>query len=137
MTSILLIEDDKLLREVLATALTQHGYAVAQAEDGEQGVKLFRAGPTDLVITDIVMPNKDGVATIADLRRDYPKLGIIAISGNVPHGRGLYLKIAGGLGATRTLAKPFAHATLLTAINEVLAETGRVEPLPVDRNTST
>ena len=58
MPSILLIEDDDAYREVFANALVEHGYAVTQADDGEKGVKLFRTAPTDLVITDIVMPNK-------------------------------------------------------------------------------
>ena len=125
MPSILLIEDDELFRESLATALTEHGYAVTQAEDGEQGIKRFRAAPTDLVITDIVMPNKEGVATVADLRRGFPRLGIIAMSGGAAHEPALYLKIAGALGATRTLKKPFSLPTLLTAVEEVLAATGR------------
>ena len=125
MPSILLIEDDELFRESLATALTEHGYTVTQAEDGEQGIKQFRANPTDLVITDIVMPNKEGVATVADLRRDFPQLGIIAMSGGAAHEPALYLKIAGALGATRTLKKPFTLPTLLTAVEEVLAATGR------------
>jgi DNA-binding response OmpR family regulator len=67
MSSILLIEDDELFREALADALTEQGYTVTQAEDGEQGVKLFRAAPTDLVLTDIVMPSKDGTATVVEL----------------------------------------------------------------------
>src|ERR1019366_6342004 len=98
MPSILLIEDDDLYREALADALIEHGYAVTQAADGEQGVKLFRAAPTDLVITDIVMPNKEGTATIEELRRDYPDLGIIAMSGGAAQNPVLYLKVAGLLG---------------------------------------
>ena len=128
MPSILLIEDDDEFRETLANALTERGYTVTQAEDGEQGVKRFRAAPTDLVITDIVMPNKEGLATVVDLRRDYPKLGIIAMSGGAAHEPALYLKIAGVLGATRTLKKPFDLPTLLTAIEEVLAGGGGQKP---------
>jgi DNA-binding response OmpR family regulator len=128
MPSILLIEDDELFRDALANALTEHGYTVTQAEDGEQGVKLFRAAPADLVITDIVMPNKEGIATVVELRRAHPKLGIIAMSGGAAHEPELYLKIAGTFGATRTLKKPFDLRTLLKAIEEVLAETGEGKP---------
>ena len=127
MPSILLIEDDDLFRETLAVALTQCGYTVTQAEDGEQGVKLFRHAPTDLVITDIVMPNKEGIATIMELRRDHPHLGIIAISGFV-HQPALYLKIASIVGAARTLQKPFALSELLAAVEAVLAGTSRSNP---------
>jgi DNA-binding response OmpR family regulator len=128
MPSILLIEDDELFRDALANALTEQGYTVTLAEDGEQGVKLFRATPTDLVITDIVMPNKEGIATVVELRRDFPQLGIIAMSGGAAHEPELYLKIAGTFGATRTLKKPFNLPTLLTAIEEVLAATGQDKP---------
>lgn len=128
MPSILLIEDDDLFRETIADALTEGGYTVTQAADGVQGVMLFRAAPADLVITDIVMPNKEGIATIEELRRDYPKLGIIAMSGGAAQNPVLYLKVAGLLGATRTLNKPFDLPTLLTAVGEVLAESGKSEP---------
>ncbi len=125
MPSLLLIEDDALIREALATALIDRGYTVLQAEDGVQGVKRFRATPTDLVLTDIVMPNMEGIALITELRRDFPQLGIIAMSGGVAHEPDLYLKIAGKFGANRTLRKPFDLPTLLAAVAEVLATTGR------------
>ena len=128
MPSILLIEDDDAYREVLANALVEHGYAVTQAADGDKGVKLFRTAPTDLVLTDIVMPNKEGIATVMELRRDHPKLGIIAMSGGAALEPMLYLKIAGTFGATRTLKKPFDLPTLLTTIEEVLAAAGKDEP---------
>ena len=125
MPSILIIEDDDLFREALAGALTERGYKVMQAADGEQGVKLVRTEPTDLVITDMVMPNKEGIETIIQLRRDYPSVGIIAMSGGLAQNAPLYLKLAGSLGATRTLKKPFGLPALLTAIEETLAECDR------------
>jgi DNA-binding response OmpR family regulator len=125
MPSILLIEDDNYYREALAIALVACGYTVNQATDGEQGVRLFRAKPTDLVITEIVLPNKDGTAAVAELRREYPRLGIIAVSGSFAQDAPLYLKIAEGFGADRTLKKPFTFATLFHAINEVLAKADR------------
>ncbi|MDO8539878.1 MAG: response regulator [Opitutaceae bacterium] len=130
MPSILLIEDDDLFREVVAAALIERGYPVTQAANGEKGVKLFRAQPTDLVITDIVMPDQEGLATVAELRRDYPALGIIAMSGGSARDPALYLKLAGAFGANRTLQKPFALPVLLAAIEEVLAVTGKIKPAP-------
>ena len=121
MPSILLIEDDLPFRTMLVTALTESGYAVTVASDGEEGVKSFRANPTDLVITDIVMPNKDGTAAVAELRQEFPGLGIIAISGGFAHNAALYLQIANGFGADRTLKKPFKLQDLLQAIAEILA----------------
>lgn len=125
MASILLIEDDDLLREALASVLATRGYTVTQASDGEKGIKLFRTAPTDLVITDIVMPNKEGVETITELHRDYPNLGIIAMTGHLADDGPLYLKMAGALGARCMLEKPFDFPTLLSAIDRVLAEIGK------------
>jgi two-component system sensor histidine kinase/response regulator len=128
MSSILIIEDDDLFRDALANALADRGYSVTQAADGAEGVKEFRAAPTDLVLTDIVMPNQEGLETIAALRRDQPTLGIIAMSGGLAHDAPLYLKVAGGLGANRTLKKPFALPILLAAIEDVLAAAGKKPP---------
>jgi len=124
MPSILLIEDDELFRSTLAEALSSHGYTVTQASDGEEGVKMYKARPTDLVLTDVVMPNKEGIATVLELRRAYPSLGIIAMSGGFASDAPLYLQLAGGLGADRTLRKPFPLPVLLQTVKEVLAMDG-------------
>lgn len=128
MPTILLIEDDELFRVTLAEALTSQGYAVTQAEDGVEGVKLFKAAPTDLVLTDIVMPNQEGIATVRELRQVSATVGIIAMSGGLAKDAPLYLKLAGGLGADRTLQKPFPLTTLLEAVKEVLALSGKERP---------
>jgi DNA-binding response OmpR family regulator len=120
MSTILLIEDDDLFREALAGALSERGYTVMQARDGDEAMRIFRVEPADLVLTDIVMPNKYGTAMIATLHREFPGTAIIAMSGGVAHEPELYLKIAGAFGATRTLKKPFELSTLLTLIEEVL-----------------
>src|SRR6185369_2584061 len=78
---LLLIDDDPILREVLAMALVQAGYTVVHAESGRQGTALFRATPADLVITDLVMPDREGIETIVTLHRERPDLPIIAMSG--------------------------------------------------------
>ena len=130
MPSILIIEDDDIFREALADALAARGFTVTQAEDGQKGLKSFRTAPTDLVITDLVMPNEEGLATIRALRRDWPELGIIAMSGGLAHDPALYLKFAGAFGADLTLQKPFDLPTLVASIDEVLAATGRDKPTP-------
>jgi len=118
MAQILLIDDDELLRGVLAKALGHAGHVVIQAADGQQGVELARATAVDLVITDLIMPVQEGVETIVKLRRERPTLPIIAISGGVTHAK-LYLDIAAKIGARRILAKPFSPQELLAAIDEV------------------
>ncbi len=130
MASILLIEDDTPLREVLATTLTNAGHTVLQAADGRQGIELFHVSPTDVVITDIIMPGQEGIETIMALRKEFPRLPIIAMSGGASHSR-TYLGMAAKLGAHRTLAKPFTPAELLRAITEVLPKpgAGSAEPL--------
>lgn len=129
MPSILIIEDDDLLRETIASMLAKKGYTVRQARDGNQGLEVFRAAPADLVLTDLIMPNKEGIATITELRRAHPKLGIIAMSVDRSNDAPLYLKFAHALGATRILKKPFDLPTLFKAVEEVLAE-GHVKPSP-------
>jgi DNA-binding response OmpR family regulator len=126
MPSILIIEDDDLFRGTLADALESQGYTVSQAADGDDGVKRYHAAPTDLVLTDVVMPNKEGIATVMELRRAYPKLGIIVMSGGLAKDAPLYLQLAGGLGADRTLQKPFPLTELLKAVKEVLDQGGHV-----------
>lgn len=122
MARILIIDDDDLLRGVLAKALTHSGHEVIQAADGQQGVDLFFATTVDLVITDLIMPVQEGVETILRLRTQNPKIPIIAISGGVTNSK-IYLEIAGKIGAKRILAKPFTPQELVKAIGEVLAET--------------
>jgi DNA-binding response OmpR family regulator len=122
MITILLIEDDELFRSALATSLAEHGYRVVQAEDGEQALRLFRKEPADLVLTDLVMPKREGIETIGDLRRLAPRLGIIAMSGGNARRPDDYLKIAGVFGANRTLRKPFTLPVLFQTIEAVLNE---------------
>jgi len=125
MPSILLMEDDDLFREALALALREHGFTVREARDGDEGTRLFRVEPTDLVLTDIVMPKKEGLETVLELRRAHPKLGIIVMSGGTAHDAPLYLKMAASFGANRVLKKPFSINALLTAVTEVLAASPR------------
>lgn len=121
MFRILLIDDDDLLRGVVAKALTHAGHTVLQAADGQQGVELARSTEVDLVITDLVMPVQEGVETILVFKRERPKLPVIAMSGGMSNSK-LYLDIAGKIGAKRIVAKPFTPQELLRQIEEVMAE---------------
>lgn len=136
MPRILLIDDDEMLRTVLAKGLTHAGHTVIQAADGQRGVELARVTEIDLVITDLVMPVQEGVETIMMLRRERPQLPVIAISGGVSNSP-LYLEIAARIGARRILAKPFLPQELLQIINQVLAETAANRaPTPDERDPS-
>lgn len=121
MAHLLLIEDDKDLREILAVSLVDAGHVVRQAREGREAMTLFTREPADVVITDLIMPGKEGLETILALRKERPKLPIIAISGGVEHSP-VYLGLAARLGAQRTLAKPFKIEELLAAIDEVLKQ---------------
>ena len=123
MAQILLIDDDTMLRSVLAKALGHAGHTVIQAIDGQQGVELARAAQVDIVITDLLMPVQEGVETIIALKKERPGLPIIAMSGGVSNSP-LYLEIANKIGAKRILAKPFTPGELTTLIAQVLAESG-------------
>jgi DNA-binding response OmpR family regulator len=121
MATILLIDDDELLRGALVQALANAGHQVLEASDGKQGCDLARNPSVDLVLTDLVMPVQEGVETIMKLRRERPRLPIIAMSGGVSNSK-LYLDIAGKIGARRMLPKPFAPSTLIALVQQVLAE---------------
>ena len=121
MATILLIDDDELLRGALVQALANAGHKVLEASDGLQGCELARSMSVDLVLTDLVMPVQEGVETILTLRRERPRLPVIAMSGGVTNSR-LYLDIAGKIGAKRMLPKPFTPKALVALIEQVLAE---------------
>jgi DNA-binding response OmpR family regulator len=121
MAAILLIEDDAAVRLLLKRILEQRGHDVIEASDGGEGLRLFGEREVELVVTDIVMPDKDGVETIIDLRRKDPGLRIIAISGGGTTTAGpTWLRAAKLLGANRTLEKPFSPKQFLEAVHEVL-----------------
>lgn len=120
MADILVIDDDDIFRDVLVSALTQGGHDVRWAENGVEGLRAFRERPAKLVITDIVMPEKEGLDTIMDLRREFSGLRIIAMSGGLAHDPRLYLRMAEKFGANAVLAKPFALADLLQTVDTVL-----------------
>jgi CheY-like chemotaxis protein len=122
MRRILIIDDEVPVREMLRQMLEREGYEVSEAEDGESGLKLYRSAPADLVITDILMPGKGGLVAISDLRREFPKVSIIAISGGGRSGKLNFLATARTFPGVRTLRKPFRRSELLDAVRESLVE---------------
>ena len=123
MARILIIDDDERVRFVLREMLVRAGYEVVSATNGRQGLRMFYENPTDLVITDILMPVMPGSRLIATLHEDYPNLKIIAISGGGSmHQPGGYLTLASELGAYRILPKPIKYAELISAVEEALAD---------------
>ncbi len=120
MAKILVIEDDASFRSVLVQMLTRAGYDVRQAGDGNQAVEVCTDFNPDLVLTDIIMPDKEGLETIQDLLALNPNLKIIAMSGGGKFGPDSYLPLAQKLGAKASLQKPFMREELISTIEEVL-----------------
>lgn len=124
MAKILVIEDDEILNDMLSQLLSESGHEVGRAGDGDQGLELLAASPFDLIVTDIVMPEKEGIETILAIRKISKTIPIIAISGGGRVGAGQYLELALGLGADYAFSKPFGTAPFLEAVRECLSGTG-------------
>ncbi len=121
MPSILVIDDDPNIRIIFQKMLTMAGYRVLTAADGKQGVRLFRDQGADLVITDLIMPEQEGLETICELHRDFPDLDIIVISGGGRFGEpSSYLYMAKRFGARYSFQKPVPSAKLLAAVRELI-----------------
>jgi CheY-like chemotaxis protein len=108
------------MRAMLRKMLERSGYDIAEASNGRAGINAYKAFPADLIITDLIMPDKEGIETILELKQDYPELKIIAISGGGQVDPKAYLQMAQRAGALATLAKPFEREDLLTRIKELL-----------------
>ncbi|PCJ51223.1 MAG: response regulator [Candidatus Hydrogenedentota bacterium] len=119
MARVLIIDDEEQIREVLRTVLERVGYEVSEASNGVEGIQIYREHDIDLVVTDIIMPEKGGIDTIMDLRRDYPDVKIIAVSGGGMCGDVSYLDMAIGVGADRAIGKPFVLDEFLEAVTEL------------------
>jgi CheY-like chemotaxis protein len=123
MSSILVIDDEAEIRVLCSRILEQAGHRVIVAPDGNVGTRLYREHLPNIIITDIIMPEKEGIQTIIELRREFPAVKIIAISGGGQATTGATcLHLAKKLGAVKTLAKPFTKQELLDAVCEALAE---------------
>ncbi len=119
---ILVIDDEHAVGELLKILLTRNGYEVATAENGREGLRQIDILRPDLVITDITMPDMEGIELISILRKEHERLPIVAMSGNIV-GRG-FLKVTELLGATATLNKPFSTQELLEVVRAALPPSG-------------
>ena len=129
MASILIIDDEEDIRDALQMVLESAGHDVKVASNGNEGVELQRKTPADLIITDIIMPEKDGVTTIKEIREEFPGIRIIAISGGggvqpveyVPEAitTTAYLAAAKDAGADRVFTKPFEREDLIQAVEDL------------------
>ena len=120
MVRILVVDDEDLVRFSVRQMLEDEGHQVEEAGDGVEGMAKVEAGPLDLLITDIVMPRKEGLETIAEAKQMRPDLRVIAISGGGPVGQFDYLELAKQFGADAVLAKPFKKQELIAVVNTVL-----------------
>jgi CheY-like chemotaxis protein len=121
MSRILVVDDDDQIRSMLRLTLEREGFEVWEAGDGNQALSRYDAEPADVVIMDIVMPEKEGIETIMDLRRRYGDVKIIAISGGGRVNPEDYLRWARTFGVRHTFTKPVDRTQLLAAVNELLA----------------
>jgi DNA-binding NtrC family response regulator len=120
MARILVVDDDDQIRALLRVTLEREGHEVVEAADGNIALTLYHQSPADLVITDIIMPEKEGIEMIMELRRSDPEVKIIAISGGGSMNPVSYLKWASEFGAQRSFTKPIDREDLLTAVGELL-----------------
>ena len=119
---ILVIDDEKDILQLITTMLTAEGYEVVAAEDGQRGLELLQDfDDIEVVITDLIMPNKEGIETIMDLHKIRPELKVLAMSGGGRGGISSYLSTAKNIGAAATLAKPFRKQELLDAVSGLIS----------------
>ena len=122
MARILLVDDDPSIRERLDLTLTQVGHSVVTAANGNEGLAKFRPGAFDLLITDLVMPEKEGIEMLRELHGRDPAMKAMAMSGGGKFGAAeTYLRLASLLGARTILTKPFTREEFLATVNGVLA----------------
>ena len=120
MARILVVDDDVLVRETIALALRNAKHEVSEASDGLRALDMLDRGPVDLVVTDILMPEIDGIGLIMAIRKQRPSLRILCISGGGRDSNIDYLPMAANLGAHTILAKPFTPKQLLAAVEAAL-----------------
>lgn len=123
MSTILLIDDDELIRITVRRILESAGHTVVEAKNGDEGLRLVRTIPLDLIITDIIMPEKEGIETILEIRKLNKNIRIIAISGGGRAHTMDFLPLARRLGADQALRKPFTPDELLEVTDLALKGT--------------
>ncbi|MBT4140647.1 MAG: response regulator [Candidatus Latescibacteria bacterium] len=116
MAHILVIDDEFEVRNTIRFMLEREGHKVTEALDGVEGIQYFLKHSADLIITDILMPNQDGIETLLQLHVDHPEVPVIVISGNAPE----HLGLASEFGAHSVLSKPFKYQELINAVSQAL-----------------
>lgn len=129
MKTILITDDEDKIRKLLRLVFEKRGYQVIEARDGKEAVRQYEANRPDLLITDIVMPEKEGIETIFELKKNYPGFKAIAISGGGRVNPKKYLAIAKSIGVAATMEKPLDMGRLIHKVVELVGE-GSL-PLPV------
>jgi DNA-binding response OmpR family regulator len=121
MKRILVMDDDEIVSEMLVQLLTEAGYEAESAPDGDRGLKLLAAKPFDLIIADLIMPNKEGIETIREIRANDKKIPIISISGGGKISGEYYLQLAKSLGADYSVKKPLNPKEFLAVVQWCLS----------------
>ncbi len=128
MKKILIVEDDQMFREMLRQMLEHYDYIVLEASDGVEAIKKLHQCEIDLILLDIILPEKEGIETLMEVKKNFPDVKVISMSGGSPYlMANLNLRLSRRLGADKTLAKPFEHRELLDMIEELLAVTNSPE----------
>jgi CheY-like chemotaxis protein len=118
-TKIIVIDDEESIRVLLQKILERVGHSVEVASNGNIGLEIQRKNPADLIITDLFMPEKEGLETIIELHRDFPEVKIVAMSGGDRKGNMDFLGLTENLGAHRTLKKPFTMNDVVEAVDSL------------------
>ncbi|MBP1667777.1 MAG: hypothetical protein H6Q21_143 [Bacteroidetes bacterium] len=116
MKNILVVDDNQMMRKLIKNLFPGEEFEITEATNGMEGLDFVKQNPVDLIITDIVMPKMEGIELIMNLRRDFPKIKIIAISGGKPY----YLYMAKKLGIDGIFTKPLNHQSFLQAVKRVI-----------------
>jgi CheY-like chemotaxis protein len=128
---ILVVDDDEIVRNSIVLLLDDHAFHVITACDGVEGMRAFRQSQPDVLLTDIIMPDKDGIGLITEVRREFRDAKIIAMSGGGRIGNGDVLTIAAALGADACLQKPFGDLQLVRAVRSLLTDDLTAQPSAV------
>lgn len=120
MARIMVVDDNTSMREAVCEMLQHAGYETVSVENGRFAAQIHRSEPVDLIITDLFMPDTDGLELIYQFRHEFPNVKIIAVSGGGSRGLVELLSVAKKMGAQRALMKPFAWEELLAAVQEML-----------------
>jgi DNA-binding response OmpR family regulator len=124
---VLVADDDDQVRMLLRRVLTKAGYDVSEARNGNEALRVFRQKPAAVLITDLIMPDKEGLETIQEFRRSHTPVKIIAMSGGGRLDQNMYLSMAKKIGADHVLSKPFTPQDLLSAVQSLVEKSAATE----------